>query len=87
MEHKLGRKYFLTLAPSSNCLGASHIVGQRKEKATLLSNSVDYIRITLYAIPSSLYWSPNNESKRDDALLKFFKILVLKCYQKVSNRD
>lgn len=37
MEHKLGSEYFLTQAPTSDCLGASHIVGQWKEQATLLS--------------------------------------------------
>lgn len=28
MEHKLGKEYFLTLAPSSGWLGASHTFGQ-----------------------------------------------------------
>lgn len=34
MKHKLGREYFLTLAPNSDYLGANHAVGQWKENAT-----------------------------------------------------
>lgn len=50
MEHKLGREYFLTLAPSSEWLGARHTVGQWKEKATFLSSRVDHARLVFCAI-------------------------------------
>lgn len=50
MEHKLESEYFLTQAPSNDCLGASHIVGQWKEKATLLSIRIVGLHYVLFLV-------------------------------------